>query len=248
MPIGVQRKFLAQAVPELTATVPWRSPCTAPHDKNSAYHYCRFQEVAVAEQALSNYIEVYYNRRGKHSTNDYTSPAHQELEWWNNRKVLNHDSTKLWQDQKKTMAQADKNRKIMQKIVIGCGIVLGIIAFSYFDVGQYLSLEYFKASQAKFQALYLENRFPVISAYMALYIVVTALSIPGAAVMTLAGGGLFGFILGTVAVSFASTIGATLASAVSRFLLRDWVQNRFSNRLEKINNGIEKGGAFSRSR
>ncbi|MCL7489519.1 MAG: TVP38/TMEM64 family protein [Desulfobulbaceae bacterium] len=142
------------------------------------------------------------------------------------------------------MAQADKNRKIMQKILIGCSILLGIAAFYYFDLGQYLSLEYLKASQAKFQALYLENRVLVIAAYMALYIVVTALSIPGAAVMTLAGGGLFGFIIGTVAVSFASTIGATLACAVSRFLLRDWVQNKFSNRLEKINSGIEKEGAF----
>jgi len=142
------------------------------------------------------------------------------------------------------MAQADKNRKIMQKILIGCGILLGIAAFYYFDLGQYLSLDYLKASQAKLQALYLENRVLVIAAYMALYIVVTALSIPGAAVMTLAGGGLFGFIIGTVAVSFASTIGATLACAVSRFLLRDWVQNKFSNRLEKINSGIEKEGAF----
>jgi uncharacterized membrane protein YdjX (TVP38/TMEM64 family) len=142
------------------------------------------------------------------------------------------------------MAQADKSRKIMQKIAIGCGIVLGILAFYYFNLGQYLSLDYLKASQAKFQALYLENRVLVIAAYIALYIAVTALSIPGAAVMTLAGGGLFGFILGTVAVSFASTIGATLACAVSRFLLRDWVQNRFSARLEKINSGIEREGAF----
>ncbi len=62
--------------------------------------------------------------------------------------------------------------------------------------------------------------------------------------LTLAGGGLFGIIVGTVAVSFASTIGATLACLVSRFLLRDWVQNKFSDRLTTINNGIEKEGAF----
>ena len=137
-----------------------------------------------------------------------------------------------------------KNRDIIQKIVIGCIIILGIIAFRYFDLGQYLSLDYLKASQAKFLALYLEHRVLVIAAYMGIYIVVTALSLPGAAVMTLAGGALFGFILGTVVVSFASTIGATLACAVSRFLLRDWVQNKFANRLEKINRGIEKEGAF----
>ncbi|MDW7774612.1 MAG: TVP38/TMEM64 family protein, partial [Desulfobulbaceae bacterium] len=105
----------------------------------------------------------------------------------------------------------NKSRNIIQKIVIGCIIVLGIIAFRYFDLGQYLSLDYLKASQAKFQALYLEHRVLVVAAYMGIYIVVTALSLPGAAVMTLAGGALFGFILGTVVVSFASTIGATLA-------------------------------------
>ena len=136
------------------------------------------------------------------------------------------------------------NKKIIQKIIIACVIVLGIVAFRYFDLGQYLSLEYIKASQAKFQALYLENRLLVIAAYMGIYIVVTALSLPGAAVMTLAGGGLFGLAVGTVVVSFASTIGATLACLVSRFLLREWVQSKFGDKLTTINNGIEKEGAF----
>ena len=138
----------------------------------------------------------------------------------------------------------DKSSKFIQKIVIGCIIVLGIIAFRYFDLGQYLSLDYLKESQAKFQALYLEHRFAVIAAYMGIYIVVTALSLPGAAVMTLAGGGLFGLAVGTVVVSFASTIGATLACAVSRFLLQDWVQRKFGSKLAAINSGIEKEGAF----
>jgi len=138
----------------------------------------------------------------------------------------------------------DSNSKIMQKIIIACVIVLGIVAFRYFDLGQYFTLEYIKASQSKFQALYRENRFLVVGAYMGIYIVVTALSLPGAAVLTLAGGGLFGLMVGTVAVSFASTIGATLACLVSRFLLREWVQNKFGDRLATINNGIEKEGAF----
>ena len=138
----------------------------------------------------------------------------------------------------------DKNRKIIQKIVIGCIIVLGIVAFRYFDLGQYLSLEYIKASQEKFQALYLENRFLVVATYMGIYIAVTALSLPGAAVLTLAGGGLFGLVVGTIAVSFASSIGATLACLVSRFLLREWVQKKFGDKLMTINNGIEKEGAF----
>ncbi len=79
---------------------------------------------------------------------------------------------------------------------------------------------------------------------MLLYVVVTALSLPGAAVMTLAGGGLFGLVTGTIAVSFASTIGATCACLVSRFFLRDWVQGKFGEKLHTINEGIEKEGAF----
>ncbi len=141
------------------------------------------------------------------------------------------------------MAEDYKN-KIMQKIVIACIIVLGIVAFRYFDLGQYLTLEYIKSSQATFQALYLEHRLLVIASYVGIYIAVTALSLPGAAVLTLAGGGLFGLVIGTLAVSFASTIGATLACLVSRFFLRDWVQSRFGDKLATINNGIEKEGAF----
>jgi uncharacterized membrane protein YdjX (TVP38/TMEM64 family) len=138
----------------------------------------------------------------------------------------------------------DKNRKIINKIVIACVIVLGIVVFRYFDLGQYLSLEYIKASQEQLQALYLGNRLLVIATYMGIYIAVTALSLPGAAVLTLAGGGLFGLAVGTVVVSFASTIGATLACLVSRFLLREWVQNKFSDKLAAVNQGIEKEGAF----
>jgi uncharacterized membrane protein YdjX (TVP38/TMEM64 family) len=79
---------------------------------------------------------------------------------------------------------------------------------------------------------------------MVIYILVTSLSLPGATVMTLAGGALFGLWVGTVVVSFASTIGATLASFVSRFLLRDWVQATFGDRLKTINEGVEKEGKF----
>lgn len=141
------------------------------------------------------------------------------------------------------MAQ-EKNKKWIGKAAVVGLIVLGIFAFRYFDLGQYLSLDYLKSSREKFQALYQSHRVLVIAAYMGIYIVVTALSLPGAAVMTLAGGGLFGLTVGTVAVSFASTIGATLACVVSRFLLREWVQNKFGDKLATINAGIEKEGAF----
>lgn len=138
----------------------------------------------------------------------------------------------------------DNNRNISKKVIIVFVVIIGIAAFRYFELGQYLTLEYVKESQAKFQNLYQANRTVVIASYMAIYIAVTALSLPGAAVLTLAGGALFGLIVGTVVVSFASTIGATLACLVSRFLLREWVQNKFGDKLTTINNGIEKEGAF----
>ena len=141
------------------------------------------------------------------------------------------------------MTQAKSKKWVSKTVMVGL-VALGIVAFRYFDLGQYLSLEYIKASQAKFHTLYLSHRFIVIAAYMGIYIAVTALSLPGAAVLTLAGGGLFGLILGTVVVSFASSIGATLACFVSRFILQEWVQNKFGEKLTTINDGIEKEGAF----
>lgn len=138
----------------------------------------------------------------------------------------------------------NKPPKILQKIIIACVIVLGILAFRYFDLGQYLTLEFIKSSQEKFQTLYLQHRFLVLASYIGVYIAVTALSLPGATVLTLAGGGLFGLVVGTVIISFASTIGATLACLISRFLLRDWVQNKFADTLATINKGVEQEGAF----
>ena len=138
----------------------------------------------------------------------------------------------------------EKNNKTVNRIIIAGLIIVGIVLFRYFELGQYLTLDYIKASQAKFQSLYQAHRLLVVAAYMVIYIAVTGLSLPGAAVLTLAGGGLFGLVVGTVAVSFASTIGATLACFVSRFLLREWVQNKFSDKLVTINAGIEKEGAF----
>lgn len=135
-------------------------------------------------------------------------------------------------------------KKQWQRVGIIGLFLLGIAAFFFFDLGQYLTLEYLKASHERLQALYLHNPIPFIAGYMGVYITVTALSLPGAAVLTLAGGGLFGFWIGTLVVSFASTIGASLACLVARFLLRDWVQNRFGDKLVTINAGIEKEGSF----
>jgi len=132
----------------------------------------------------------------------------------------------------------------IKKIVI-LGVIICLVAFYFiFDLGQYFSLEYLKASRERFQALYEEHTILVIGTYFLIYVTVTALALPAAAIMTLAGGALFGLVTGTVVVSFASTVGASMAFIVARYLLRDWVQGRFGDRLEKINQGIEKDGAF----
>jgi len=136
------------------------------------------------------------------------------------------------------------DKKLTQRLLIIAAIIILVILFKVLGLGQYLSLDYIKSSQEKFALIYTDHRLLVIAAYMAIYIVITALSLPGAVVMTLAGGALFGFWLGVLVVSFASTIGATLACFVARFLLRDWVQNRVGEKLSKINKGIEKEGAF----
>ena len=124
-------------------------------------------------------------------------------------------------------------------VIAGC---LG--AFFYFDLGQYQSLEYIKEQQANFSEFYKENTLFAISLYMAVYIVSTGLSLPGAAFLTLLGGALFGLLVGTIVVSFASTIGATLAFLVSRLLLRDYVQNKLGSYLKPFNDGIKKDGGF----
>jgi uncharacterized membrane protein YdjX (TVP38/TMEM64 family) len=128
-------------------------------------------------------------------------------------------------------------------------ILLGILAtlvagFFIFDLGQYLTLSYLKSQQQIFNDYYQNNRFSTLLIYFIVYIIVTALSLPGATVMTLAGGALFGLWTALIVVSFASSIGATLAFLASRFLLRDWVQKRFGDKLKAVNEGIEKDGAF----
>ncbi|MGQ9667052.1 MAG: FAD-dependent oxidoreductase [Anaerolineae bacterium] len=125
------------------------------------------------------------------------------------------------------------------------GVLAALVAvFFALDLGRFLSLEALKASQAQFAAWYDARPGLVLSAYFILYVTVTALSLPGAAVMTLAGGALFGLGTGTLLVSFASSLGATLAFLASRFLLRDWVQGRFGERLAAIDAGMKKEGAF----
>ncbi len=130
------------------------------------------------------------------------------------------------------------------KSFLGLIIIIAVAAFFYFDINQYMSLEYFKTQQAEVEQFVTANLIESILLFSLLYIATTALSLPGAALLTLIAGALFGLIVGLVIVSFASTIGATLALLVSRYFLRDSIQNKFSNQLKSINEGIEKEGAI----
>ncbi|NUY55019.1 dihydrolipoyl dehydrogenase [Salinivibrio sp. EAGSL] len=132
----------------------------------------------------------------------------------------------------------------VKKLLVGLMIAAIVALWFSFDLGQWLTLDNAKAQQAILND-YIVQHFTQASLFFLLgYIVMTALSLPGAAVASLLGAALFGFWWGLILVSFASSIGATLAFLVSRFLLQDWVQNRFGQKLDAINRGIEKDGRF----
>jgi len=131
-----------------------------------------------------------------------------------------------------------------KKILIAC-IFIGIFSlFHFFDLGELLTLDYLKANQTMFADYYQQNRNSTIIYYFLVYVIATAISIPGATILTLAGGAMFGFSTGLVVVSFASTIGATLAFLASRIIFRDFIQSKFSGKLLAINEGMRKEGAF----
>lgn len=132
----------------------------------------------------------------------------------------------------------------MKRILLLLVIAALVVAFFVFDLDRFLTLEALKESQARFDAWRSASPWLVTAGFFVLYVAVTALSLPGAAIMTLAAGALFGLMTGTILVSFASSIGATLAFLVSRFLLHDWVQARFGDRLGALNRGMARDGAF----
>ena len=132
----------------------------------------------------------------------------------------------------------------LKKIVLLILVAALITLFFVFDLHQLFSLEYFKQHQADFMASFEQNPLLTGGSFFLIYVLVTALSLPGAAVMTLAAGALFGFGWGLVLVSFASSIGATLAFLCSRFLFRQALEQRFGSQLQSINAGIERDGAF----
>ena len=125
-------------------------------------------------------------------------------------------------------------------------VALAVLIWVYrvFDLGSVLSLEQLKESRDDLTAFYAQNRLVMIIAFFAVYVAATAVSIPGAVILTLAGGAIFGFWLGLLVISFASSLGALLAFLVSRYLLRDWVQRKFQKPFQAINSGIERDGVF----
>ncbi len=136
------------------------------------------------------------------------------------------------------------SRTLAVRLLIVLLFLAGIAAFLAFDLGQYLNLESLRSHRDRLLGFVQSNFATSLLIYVLVYIAMAALSVPGAAVLTLAGGALFGVVAGTIAVSFASTIGATLVFLAARFLFRDSIQKRFGKRLEAIDRGVERDGAF----
>jgi pyruvate/2-oxoglutarate dehydrogenase complex dihydrolipoamide dehydrogenase (E3) component/uncharacterized membrane protein YdjX (TVP38/TMEM64 family) len=132
-----------------------------------------------------------------------------------------------------------------KKKLLLLGVLLALVlVFLALDLGRFFSLDYIKGTRGEFAALYQARPALVLAVFFAIYVAVTALSLPGAAVMTLLAGAIFGLGVGTVLVSFASSIGATLAMLVARYVLRDSVKAKLGARLADIDRGIEREGAF----
>jgi pyruvate/2-oxoglutarate dehydrogenase complex dihydrolipoamide dehydrogenase (E3) component/uncharacterized membrane protein YdjX (TVP38/TMEM64 family) len=131
-----------------------------------------------------------------------------------------------------------------RKLLLLVVLIALVAAFFALDLGRFFSLEYIRGAREDFAALYQAHPLQVIGGFFGMYVAVTALSLPGAAILTLLAGAVFGLWVGTLVVSFASSIGATLAMLVSRYVLRDAVKSKFGARLADIDRGIERDGAF----
>ena len=132
----------------------------------------------------------------------------------------------------------------MKKILVVVIVVALIAAYFIFDLGQFLNLEYIKAQQGRIMEYRDANPVQTALMFFVLYILITGLSLPGAAIITLVAGAIFGLVMGSILVSFASSIGATCAFLVSRYVLRDSIQSRYGDKLRAINEGVEKDGAL----
>ena len=142
------------------------------------------------------------------------------------------------------METKPKNKLFTVKKLLVVFILVIFASWYGFDLNQYVSLDEIKSLQQSSGSYIAENTFTAMMTFFAVYIAVTGFSLPGAALLTLLGGGLFGFGYGLLLISFASSLGATLAFLVSRYLLRDWVEHKFGSRLAAINKGENKEGNF----
>lgn len=132
----------------------------------------------------------------------------------------------------------------MKKFIVLAVVIGAVLSWWWFGLGDYFTLAGVKAQQASVQQAFVEQPFFVLFIYFVVYVLMAALSLPGAALLTLLGGAVFGLFAGTLVVSFASTTGATLAMLMSRTLLHDWVAEKFRSSYDKVNAGIDRDGAF----
>ena len=130
------------------------------------------------------------------------------------------------------------NKKLILLALVGVGIAL----FYFFDLQQHLSLQSLKTNRDKLDMIYQENSLAIIFGFIGVYFLVVALSLPGATILTLTGGAIFGPVVGTLIVNIGATLGATVAFLVARLILREWVQKKFGDKLDPINKGLSENG------
>jgi uncharacterized membrane protein YdjX (TVP38/TMEM64 family) len=127
-----------------------------------------------------------------------------------------------------------------KKLILLALVAMGIALFYVFDLQQYLSLESLKGNRDRLDAVQQEHSVAVVLSFIGIYFLVVAISLPGATILTLAGGAIFGSVAGTLIVNVGATLGATAAFLVARFILRDWVEKKFGDKLEPINKGFSE--------
>jgi len=130
------------------------------------------------------------------------------------------------------------------KWLSGLLLVVSGLLFFYFDLSTFFTLDYLRNSHQQFHRYYLKQPVQTIAAYMAVHILITAVSLPGGTLMSLGAGSLFGLTTGAMMVSFSNAIGTTLSMSLTRWFFRDWVQDKFGDQIKKINEGIEQDGVF----
>ncbi|MGD9721430.1 MAG: TVP38/TMEM64 family protein [Pirellulales bacterium] len=147
-------------------------------------------------------------------------------------------------DQRASVTLERRLRRSWPRYLLALLIVAAVISFYFTGLREYFGWDSLRANVDAWQAQVAQNLVAAVVVFFFVYTIITALSLPAAAAMTLLAGALFGRVVGTAVVSGASTLGATLAFLGSRYLFRDWVQSRYGDRLRAVNEGIERDGAY----